>query len=71
MTGSDYCFAVGYYRPVEIVERLHLSLQQHKIILRGGYNSRNLVPAVTFYMNVGTQELGGPLGVWRFLYFCC
>jgi aminocarboxymuconate-semialdehyde decarboxylase len=33
MTGSDYCFAGGYDCPVEVVEELHLSSQQRKMIL--------------------------------------
>ena len=35
MMGSDYCFAVGYDRPVEVVEELHLSSEQRKMILGG------------------------------------
>jgi aminocarboxymuconate-semialdehyde decarboxylase len=35
MMGSDYCFAVGYDRPVEVVEQLHLSSEQRKMILGG------------------------------------
>jgi aminocarboxymuconate-semialdehyde decarboxylase len=35
MMGSDYCFAVGYDRPVEVVEQLHLSPEQRKMILGG------------------------------------
>jgi aminocarboxymuconate-semialdehyde decarboxylase len=33
MMGSDYCFAVGYDRPVEVVEELRLSSEQRKMIL--------------------------------------
>jgi aminocarboxymuconate-semialdehyde decarboxylase len=33
MLGSDYCFPVGYDRPVENVEELHLSPDQRKMIL--------------------------------------
>lgn len=33
--GSDYCFPVGYDRPVENVEELHLSPEQKKMILGG------------------------------------
>jgi len=35
MLGSDYCFPVGYDRPVEVVEDLHLSPDQRKMILGG------------------------------------
>jgi aminocarboxymuconate-semialdehyde decarboxylase len=35
MMGSDYCFPVGYDRPVEIVEELRLSSDQRKMILGG------------------------------------
>src|SRR5580692_2295454 len=35
MLGSDYCFPVGYDRPVEVVEELHLSSNQRKMILGG------------------------------------
>jgi aminocarboxymuconate-semialdehyde decarboxylase len=35
MLGSDYCFPVGYDRPVENVEELHLSPDQRKMILGG------------------------------------
>jgi aminocarboxymuconate-semialdehyde decarboxylase len=35
MMGSDYCFAVGYDRPVEVVEELHVSSEQRKMILGG------------------------------------
>ena len=35
MMGSDYCFAVGYERPVEVVEELRLSSEQRKMILGG------------------------------------
>lgn len=35
MMGSDYCFAVGYERPVEVVEELRLSAEQRKMILGG------------------------------------
>jgi aminocarboxymuconate-semialdehyde decarboxylase len=33
MLGSDYCFEVGYDRPVEVVEDLRLSSEQRKMIL--------------------------------------
>ena len=33
MLGSDYCFPVGYDRPVEVVEDLRLSSDQRKMIL--------------------------------------
>jgi aminocarboxymuconate-semialdehyde decarboxylase len=33
MMGSDYCFAVGDDRPVEVVEQLRLSTQERKMIL--------------------------------------
>ena len=35
MTGSDYCFDMGYQRPVEIVEELRLSPEERKMILGG------------------------------------
>ena len=35
MMGSDYCFPVGYDRPVDVVEDLHLSAEQRKMILGG------------------------------------
>jgi aminocarboxymuconate-semialdehyde decarboxylase len=35
MLGSDYCFPVGYDRPVEVVEDLHLTSDQRKMILGG------------------------------------
>lgn len=35
MLGSDYCFPVGYDRPVGVVEELHLSPEQRKMILGG------------------------------------
>jgi len=35
MTGSDYCFDMGYQRPVEIVEELHLSPEERRMILGG------------------------------------
>jgi aminocarboxymuconate-semialdehyde decarboxylase len=35
MLGSDYCFPVGYDRPVEVVEDLRLSSEQRKMILGG------------------------------------
>jgi aminocarboxymuconate-semialdehyde decarboxylase len=35
MMGSDYCFAVGDDRPVEVVEQLRLSPEQRKMILGG------------------------------------
>jgi aminocarboxymuconate-semialdehyde decarboxylase len=35
MMGSDYCFAAGDRRPVEVVEELRLSSQQRKMILGG------------------------------------
>lgn len=33
--GSDYCFGMGYKRPVQFVERLELSSAQRKMILGG------------------------------------
>jgi aminocarboxymuconate-semialdehyde decarboxylase len=33
MMGSDYCFRVGYDRPVEVVEDLRLNSEQRKMIL--------------------------------------
>ena len=35
MLGSDYCYEVGYERPVEVVEQLRLSSEQRKMILSG------------------------------------
>jgi aminocarboxymuconate-semialdehyde decarboxylase len=35
MTGSDYCFDMGYERPVEIVEELRLSPEARRMILGG------------------------------------
>ena len=35
MLGSDYCFPVGYDRPVENVEELHLNPDERKMILGG------------------------------------
>jgi len=35
MLGSDYCYEVGYERPVEVVEELRLSSEQRKMILSG------------------------------------
>jgi len=35
MMGSDYCFPVGYDRPVEVVEELRLNSDQRKMILGG------------------------------------
>jgi len=35
MMGSDYCFPVGYDRPVEVVEELGLNSEQRKMILGG------------------------------------
>jgi aminocarboxymuconate-semialdehyde decarboxylase len=35
MLGSDYCFEVGYERPVQAVEELRLSSEQRKMILGG------------------------------------
>lgn len=35
MLGSDYCFPIGYERPVENVEELRLSPEQQKMILGG------------------------------------
>ncbi len=35
MMGSDYCFPVGYDHPVEVVEDLHMSSDQRKMILGG------------------------------------
>jgi hypothetical protein len=31
--GSDYCFPIGYERPVSAVEELRLSPEQRKMIL--------------------------------------
>jgi aminocarboxymuconate-semialdehyde decarboxylase len=41
MLGSDYCFPIGYSRPVEAVAELDLSSEQRKLIL-GGTASRIL-----------------------------
>jgi len=35
MMGSDYCFPIGYDRPVEAVEELRLNADQRKMILGG------------------------------------
>jgi aminocarboxymuconate-semialdehyde decarboxylase len=35
MTGSDYCFDMGYEHPVEIVEELRLSPEARRMILGG------------------------------------
>jgi aminocarboxymuconate-semialdehyde decarboxylase len=35
MLGSDYCFEVGYDRPVQVIEELRLSSDQRKMILGG------------------------------------
>lgn len=35
MLGSDYCYEVGYERPVEVVGELRLSSEQRKMILGG------------------------------------
>jgi aminocarboxymuconate-semialdehyde decarboxylase len=35
MLGSDYCFDMGYTRPVEVVEELDLSAEQRAMILGG------------------------------------
>jgi len=35
MLGSDYCFPIGYDRPVEAVEELRLSPEQRRMILGG------------------------------------
>jgi aminocarboxymuconate-semialdehyde decarboxylase len=35
MMGSDYCFPIGYGRPVEAVEELRLNSEQRKMILGG------------------------------------
>jgi len=35
MIGSDYCFDMGYERPVQVVEELALSPDQGKMIMGG------------------------------------
>jgi len=35
MLGSDYCFEVGYERPVQVVDELRLNSEQRKMILGG------------------------------------
>ena len=35
MMGSDYCFPIGYTRPVEAVEELRLNSEQRKMVLGG------------------------------------
>jgi aminocarboxymuconate-semialdehyde decarboxylase len=35
MMGSDYCFEVGYERPVQFVEELRLSPEERRMILQG------------------------------------
>ena len=35
MLGSDYCFTMGYEKPVQFVEQVDLSSEQRKMILSG------------------------------------
>jgi aminocarboxymuconate-semialdehyde decarboxylase len=35
MIGSDYCFAMGYDRPVQFFEQVDLATEQRKMILGG------------------------------------
>ena len=35
MIGSDYCFDMGYERPVEVVEALALKPEERRMILGG------------------------------------
>jgi aminocarboxymuconate-semialdehyde decarboxylase len=35
MMGSDYCFEVGYERPVQFIEELHLTVDERRMILGG------------------------------------
>jgi aminocarboxymuconate-semialdehyde decarboxylase len=35
MLGSDYCFPIGYERPVQAVEELRLTPDERKMILGG------------------------------------
>jgi aminocarboxymuconate-semialdehyde decarboxylase len=35
MTGSDYCFAMGYDRPVQFLEQVDLTSAQRQMILGG------------------------------------
>jgi aminocarboxymuconate-semialdehyde decarboxylase len=35
LLGSDYCFPIGYERPVQAVEELRLNSEQRNLILGG------------------------------------
>jgi aminocarboxymuconate-semialdehyde decarboxylase len=35
MLGSDYCFTMGYDRPVQVLEQVDLGTAQRKMILSG------------------------------------
>jgi aminocarboxymuconate-semialdehyde decarboxylase len=35
MIGSDYCFEMGYERPIQFLEQINLSSAQRKMILGG------------------------------------
>jgi aminocarboxymuconate-semialdehyde decarboxylase len=35
MLGSDYCFTMGYDRPVQFLEQVDLATAQRKMILSG------------------------------------
>jgi aminocarboxymuconate-semialdehyde decarboxylase len=35
MVGSDYCFTMGYDRPVQFLDQFDLSITQRKMILSG------------------------------------
>jgi aminocarboxymuconate-semialdehyde decarboxylase len=35
MLGSDYCFDMGYERPIQFLEQINLSSAQRKMILGG------------------------------------
>jgi aminocarboxymuconate-semialdehyde decarboxylase len=35
MLGSDYCFDMGYAQPTKVIEELHLSAEERRMILGG------------------------------------
>jgi aminocarboxymuconate-semialdehyde decarboxylase len=35
MLGSDYCFAIGCKRPLEMVNELGLSAEEHSMVVQG------------------------------------
>jgi aminocarboxymuconate-semialdehyde decarboxylase len=42
LLGSDYCFDMGYERPVEVVERLEILTESDRALVRGGNAARLL-----------------------------